>query len=95
MGSLLEKSLIFVLLGLLGDSGPIRRGAVPVAEGEKVLAIDRFNRKNNASGGDGSLLRVARRRWLHHMRRGVAYGAICVGQPIGMKVHLLESGAEE
>ena len=66
-----------------------------MAEGEEMLAVDRFNRKNNASGGDGSLLRVARRRWLHHVRRRVAYRAIRVGQPIGMKVHLLESGAEE
>jgi hypothetical protein len=38
---------------------------------------------------------VARSRWLHHMRRRVAYRAIRVGQPIGMKVHLLDRGAEE
>jgi hypothetical protein len=66
-----------------------------VTEREEVLAIDRLNRKYNASGGDRSLLRVARSRWLHHMRRGVAYGAIRVGQPIGMKVRLLDGGAEE
>jgi hypothetical protein len=66
-----------------------------VTEGEEVLAVNRLNRKDNASGEDDSLLRVARRRWLQHMRRGVAYGAIRVGQPIVMKVRLLERGAEE
>jgi hypothetical protein len=60
-----------------------------------MLAVDRFNRKNNASGGDGSLLRVAGRRWLHHVRRSVANGAVRVCQPIRMKVGLLDSGAEE
>jgi hypothetical protein len=66
-----------------------------MAEREEVLAADRLNRKDNASGGDRSLLHVAGSRWLHHMRRGVAYRAIRVGQPIGMKVGLLDSGAEE
>jgi hypothetical protein len=60
-----------------------------------VLAVDRLNRADNASGGDDRLLRVARRRWLQHMWGGVAYGAIRVGQPIGMKVRLLDGGAEE
>ena len=57
-----------------------------MAEREEVLAIDWLNRKYNASGGDRSLLRVARSRWLHHMRRGVAYRAVRVGQPIGMEM---------
>jgi hypothetical protein len=73
------KNRLIVVLALLGDSSLIRRGAVPVAEGEEMLAVDRFNRKNNASGWDGGLLRVARRRWLHHVRRRVAYRAIRVG----------------
>jgi hypothetical protein len=60
-----------------------------------VLAINRFNGKDNASGGDGSLLRVVRRRWLNHMRRRMAYHAVGVGQPIRMKVRLLDGGAEE
>jgi hypothetical protein len=66
-----------------------------VAEGEEVLAVDRLNGQDYASGGDGSLLDVARGRWLHHMGRSVADGAVRVCQPIRMKVGLLESGAEE
>jgi hypothetical protein len=65
-----------------------------VAEGEEVLAIDRFNGKDNASGGDGSLLCVVRRRGLNHMRRRMAYHAVRMGQPIRMEVSLLDSGAE-
>jgi hypothetical protein len=66
-----------------------------VRVGEEALAIERFNRKNNAIGGDGGLLGVARSQWLHNMRRSVAYGAVRVGQPIRMKVCLLDSDAEE
>jgi hypothetical protein len=66
-----------------------------VAEGEEVLAVDRFNGQDYASGGDGSLQDVARSRWLHHMRRSVADGAVRVCQPIRMEVGLLDSGAEE
>ena len=66
-----------------------------MAEGEGVLAVDRFNGQDYASGGDGSLLDVARSRWLHHMRRSVADGAVRVCQPIRMKVGLLDSDAEE
>jgi hypothetical protein len=66
-----------------------------VAEGEEVLAVDRFNGQDYASGGDGSMLDVARNRWLHHMRRSVADDAIRVCQPVRMKVGLLDSGAEE
>jgi hypothetical protein len=65
-----------------------------VAEGEEVLAVDRFNGQDNASGGDGSLLDVARSRWLHYMRRRVADGAVRVCQSVGMKVRLLDSSAE-
>ncbi len=60
-----------------------------------MLAIDRFNRTNNASGRDRSLPDVVGSRWLHDMRRRVADGAIRVGQPICMKVRLLNRGAEE
>jgi hypothetical protein len=66
-----------------------------VAVGEEVLAVDRFNRKDNASRGDGSLQDVGRGRWLDNMRRSVAYGAVRVGQPIRMIVCLLDSDAEE
>jgi hypothetical protein len=66
-----------------------------VAEGEEALAVDRFNGQDNASGGDGNLLEVARGGRLDYMRRGVAYRAVSVGQPISMKVGLLDSGAEE
>jgi hypothetical protein len=66
-----------------------------VAEGEEVLAINRFNRTNNASRRDRSLLDVVRSRWLHYMRRSVADGAISVGQPVRMKVRLLDRGAED
>jgi hypothetical protein len=66
-----------------------------VAEGEEVLAVDRSNGKDNASGGDGSLLDAARGGRLDYMRRGVAYGAVRVGQPISMKVRLLDGRAEE
>ena len=66
-----------------------------MAEGEEVLAVDRFNGQDYASGGDGSLLDVARSRWLHHMRRSVADGAVRVCQPIRMKVGLLDGDAEE
>jgi hypothetical protein len=66
-----------------------------VAEGEKVLAIERFNRKDNPSRGDGNLLEVARGGRLDYMRRGVANRAVRVGQPISMKVRLLDGGAEE
>src|SRR6476646_8894322 len=82
-------------MGPLGNSSQIRRGSVPVAEVEEVFAIDRFNRKNNASGGDGSLPDAAASGWLHDMRRGVADGAVSVGQSIRMKVRLLDGGAEE
>lgn len=66
-----------------------------MTEGEEVLAVNRFNREYDASRGDRSLLRVTRRRWLHHMGRGVADRAIRVSQPIKMKVRLLDGGAEE
>jgi hypothetical protein len=66
-----------------------------VAEGEEVLAVDGFNRKDNASRGDGSLLEVARGGWLDHMRRSVAYRAVRVGQPISVEMCLLKCGAEE
>jgi hypothetical protein len=66
-----------------------------VAEGEEVLAVDRFNGQDYASGGDGSLLDAARGGRLDYMRRGVAYRAVRVGQPIRMKVGLLDRGAEE
>jgi hypothetical protein len=60
-----------------------------------MLAIDRFNGQDYASGGDGSLLDIVRSRWLHHVRRSMADGAVRVCQPIRMKVGLLDSGAEE
>ena len=60
-----------------------------------MLAVDRFNGQDYASGRYGSLLDMARSRWLHHMRRSVADGAVRVCQPIRMKVGLLQSGAEE
>jgi hypothetical protein len=41
------------------------------------------------------LLQVARGGRLDHMRRGVAYRAVRVGQPIRMKMCLLKCGAEE
>ena len=66
-----------------------------MAKGEEVLAVDRLNGQDYASGGDGSLLNVARGRWLQHMRRSVADGAVRVCQPIRMEVGLLDSGAEE
>jgi len=66
-----------------------------VAEGEEVLAVDRFNGQDYASGGDGSLLDVTRGRWLHHMGRSVADDAVRMCQPIRMKVGLLDSDAEE
>jgi hypothetical protein len=89
------KSRCFFLLALLGESSLIRRRSVPLAVGEEVLAVDRFDRKYNASGGDGSLLEVGRSQWLHYMRRGMAYGAVRVRQPIRMKVRLLHGSAEE
>jgi hypothetical protein len=60
-----------------------------------VLAIDRFDGKDNASGGNGSLLDAAGRRRLHHMGRSVTDGAVGVRQPVRMKVRLLKRGAEE
>jgi hypothetical protein len=66
-----------------------------VAERKEVLAIYGFNGKDNASGGDGSLPDAARGGRLDYMRRGVAYRAVRVGQPIRMKVRLLDGGAEE
>jgi hypothetical protein len=66
-----------------------------MAEGEEVLAVNRFNRKHNASRGDGSLLELARGGRLDDMRRGVAYRAVRVSQPISMKMCLLQCGAEE
>ena len=66
-----------------------------MAEREEVLAIDGLNGKDNASGGDGSLLRVVRRRWLYHVRRRVAYYAIRMRQAIRMKMRLLDGRAEE
>ena len=66
-----------------------------MAEGEEVLAVDRLNGQDYASGGDGSLLDVTRSRRLHYMRRSVTDGAVRVCQPIRMKVGLLDSDAEE
>jgi hypothetical protein len=66
-----------------------------VAEGEEVLAVDRFNGQDYASDGDGSLLDVARSGRLHHVRRSMADSAVRVCQPIRMEVGLLDRGAEE
>ena len=63
--------------------------------GEEVLAIDRFNRKNNASGRDGSLPDAAASGWLNDMRRRVADGAVRMREAIRMEVRLLDSRAKE
>ena len=66
-----------------------------MAEGEEVLAVNRFNRKYNPSRGHGNLLEVARGGWLDYMRRGVAYRAVRMDQPVSMEMSLLKCDAEE
>jgi hypothetical protein len=66
-----------------------------VAVGEEVLAVDRLNRQDNASGGDGSLPDAAAGGRLHDMRRRVADGAVRMREAVRMEVRLLDSGAEE
>jgi hypothetical protein len=66
-----------------------------VAVREVVLAVDRLNRQDNASGGDGSLADVAAGGRRHDMRRRVADGTVRMREAVRMEVRLLDSGAEE
>ena len=77
----------------LGDSSLIRRGSVPVAEGEVVFAGALYAEKDDSRGGDGCLLNGARRRRLDYVRCSVANRAVSMRQAIRMKVRLLNGGA--
>jgi hypothetical protein len=89
------KNRLIVVLALLGDSSQIRRGAVPVAEGEAAFAGEPYVEEDDSRGWDGCLLDGARGRRLDYLRCGVANRAICMGQPIRMKVRLLNRGARK
>jgi hypothetical protein len=84
---------LIVVLALLGDSSQIRRGAIPVAEGEAAFAGEPYVEEGDSRGRDGCLLDGARGRRLYYLWRGVANRAICMRQPIRMKVRLLNRGA--
>jgi len=60
-----------------------------------VVGADRFNREDDAGGRYWSLVHLSRSRWLYDMRCGVTDGAVRVREPVGVKVCLLERGAEE
>jgi hypothetical protein len=66
-----------------------------VAEGEERFGAGRFERECYASGWNGIVRRMGGSGRLHHIGRRVADGAICVRQPIGMKVRFLDGDAEE
>jgi hypothetical protein len=79
----------------LGDSSLIRRGSVPVAEGEVVFAGQPYAEKDDSRGGNGCLLNGAGGGRLDYVLRSVANGAVGMCQPIRMKVRLLDDGAYE
>lgn len=79
----------------LGDSSLIRRGSVPVAEGEVVFARKLYGEKNDSRGWNGSLLHRAGGGGLNDVRRSMADRAVGVCQAIRMKVRLLNAGAYE
>jgi hypothetical protein len=66
-----------------------------VAVRERVIGVERFDGEYYTSRGYGSQMGVAGTGWLHDMRRRMADGAVRMGQAIGMKMDLLDRGAEE
>jgi hypothetical protein len=64
-----------------------------VAEGEAAFAGKLYVEEDDSRGRDGCLLDGARGRRLNYLGRGMANRAICMGQPIRMKVRLLNRGA--
>jgi hypothetical protein len=66
-----------------------------VAAGDGAIGVDRLDGEYYASRWYGSQMGVAGTGWLHDMGRGVTYGAVGMGQAIGMKMDLLDRSAEE
>jgi hypothetical protein len=89
------KNRLIVVLALLGDSSLIRRGAVPVAEGEAAFAGEPYAEEYDSRGRDGRLLYGAGRRRLYYLGRGMANRAVRMCQAIRMKVRLLNRGASK
>jgi hypothetical protein len=89
------KSRSIVVMALLGDNSLIRRGSVPVAEREAVFAGKPYAQQDHSRCRNGCLLNGALYGWLYHLMRSVAYRAIRMSQSVGMKVGLLNRGADE
>jgi hypothetical protein len=89
------KSCSIVVMALLGDGSAIRRRSVPVAEREAVFAGKRYAEQDDSRCRNGGLLNGAFYDGLHYLMRSVANRAIRMHQSIGMKVGLLNRGADE
>lgn len=66
-----------------------------MAEGEAAFAGKPYIGEDDSRGRDGCLLDGARGRRLYYLWRGMANRAICMGQPIRMKMRLLNRSARK
>jgi hypothetical protein len=66
-----------------------------VAEGEAAFAGKPYVEEDDSRGRDRCLLDGARGRRLYYLGRGMANRTICMGQPIRMKVRLLNRSARK